>query len=55
LLINFPELEIVDISQFFDKSELKEISRHGITSYKKYIFKKEVAKSVRLLPSEISE
>jgi 16S rRNA C967 or C1407 C5-methylase (RsmB/RsmF family) len=55
LLINFPELEIVDISEFFNKPELYEISRPGITSYKKYIFKKEVAKSVRLLPSEISE
>jgi len=55
LLINFPELEIVDISDFFDKPWLKEISKLWITSYKKYVFKKEVAKSIRLLPSEISE
>ncbi len=55
LLINFPEFEIVDISDFFDKPWLKEISKPWITSYKKYIFKKEVSKSIRLLPSEISE
>ncbi len=55
LLINFPELEIVDINKFFDKSWLKEILKNWITSYKKYIFKKEVSKTIRLLPSEISE
>jgi len=50
LLSNFPELEIVDISDFFMQDLLKEISKKGIKSYKKYIFKKEVEKSIRLLP-----
>ena len=55
LLINFPDLEIVNIWDFFNKSWLKEISKPWIKNYKKYIFKKEVVNSVRLLPSEISE
>ncbi len=55
LLINFPELEIVDIWEYFNQEWLKEISKKWIISYKKYIFKKEVSKSIRLLPSEISE
>jgi len=55
LLINFPELEIVDMQDYFTKDWLKQIFKKWITKYKKYIFKKEVSKSVRLLPSEISE
>jgi len=55
LLINFPELEMVDIDDFFSKPWLKEISKKWIKKYKKYIFRKQVEKSIRLLPSVNSE
>ena len=55
LLSNFPELEVQDISEFFNKDWLKEISKSGIKKYKKYIFRNEVEKSTRILPSSNTE
>jgi len=55
ILSNFPELEIVDISDFFTQDWLKEISKAWIKKYKKYIFRKQVEKSFRILPSKLTE
>ncbi len=51
ILFEFPELEIVDISEYFNKEWLKQISKPGILKYKKLIFKPDVSKSFRILPS----
>ncbi len=50
ILSNFSEMEIVDIDDYFNQDSLKNILKQWIKSYKKYIFKKEVSKSIRLLP-----
>ena len=55
LLFEFPELEIADISEYFDKKWLKEISKAWILKYKKQVYKPEVAKSYRILPSKNTE
>lgn len=55
ILSNFPEMEIVDISDFFKQKWLKEISKSWIKKYSKYIFRNEVEKSFRILPSKNTE
>ena len=45
LLFEFPELELVDISEYFNRKWLKEISKSWILKYKKQVYKPEVAKS----------
>ena len=55
LLFKFPELELQDISEFFEQKWLKEISKPWILKYKKQVYKPEVSKSVRILPSKITE
>lgn len=55
ILSNFSELEVQDISDYFNKKWLKNISKKWIKKYKKYIFRNEVERSVRLLPSKNTE
>ena len=55
LLSNFPELEISDISDFFENKEIKKISKPGIKNFEKLIFRKEIINSYRIFPSEITE
>lgn len=55
ILSNFPELEIQDISKFFEQEWLKQISKKWIKKYKKYIFRNEVENSFRIFPTKITE
>jgi len=55
ILSNFKNLEVSDISSFFNQKWLKEISKPWIKKYKKYIFRNEVSKAIRLLPSKETE
>ena len=55
LLFRFPELEIQDISEYFSREWLKEISKSWILRYKKQVYKPEVSKSFRILPSKNTE
>lgn len=55
LLSNFTDLEIQNIDSYFENELLSWIIKKWITEYKKYIFKKEVANWIRLLPSEMTE
>ena len=55
LLFRFPELELEDISNYFNRDWLKEISKTGILNYKKHIYKKDIIKSYRILPSVNTE
>ncbi len=55
LLFRFPDLELQDISNFFENDELKKISKKWIKTYEKLIFKKEIINSYRILPSETTE
>ncbi len=51
ILSNFPEMQICNIDNFFFDTSLKNISKKAIKSYKKYIFKNETQKAIRILPS----
>lgn len=55
LLSNYPELEIVNISNFFEQKWIKELSKPWIKKYGKYIFRNEVTNSIRILPSKDTE
>jgi len=55
LLFRFPELELQDISEYFDRKWLKEITKSWILKYKKQVYKPEITKSIRILPSKITE
>ncbi len=49
ILCNFPQLELEDISIDYKNS------RNGILEYWKQRYKKEISKTIRILPSEESE
>ncbi|MBW7954586.1 RsmB/NOP family class I SAM-dependent RNA methyltransferase [Candidatus Gracilibacteria bacterium] len=55
LLSNNKDLILEDISSFFDYKDLENIKKTGIKSYSKYIFQKDITKTIRLLPSENTE
>lgn len=55
LLSNFPELEIADISDFFENKELAKISKKALKSFEKLIFKKEIINAYRIFPSPTTE
>ncbi len=55
LLSNNKNLKLEDISSFFDYKELENIKKSWIKSYSKYIFKNDITKTLRLLPSENTE
>lgn len=51
LLSNYQELEIVDINDVFKDESIKKYTKAWIKSYWKQIYRNEVQKAVRLLPS----
>lgn len=51
LLSNYKDLEIVDISDFFENKDIKKYIKSWIKSYWKYIYRKDVEKSIRIVPS----
>ena len=55
ILSHFPEMEVSDISEYFDRDLLKDISKEWIKNYKKQIFRNEVKNTFRILPSESTE
>ncbi len=55
LLFKFPELKLQDISEYFNKKWLKEISKTWILKYKKQVYKPEISKTYRILPSKNTE
>jgi tRNA (cytosine49-C5)-methyltransferase len=57
LLCNYPELEVVDIleNDFFTNKNSWLVIKAWITEFQKSIYKKEVSKTIRILPSESSE
>ena len=55
ILSHFSEMEVSDISEYFDRDLLKDISKQWIKNYKKQIFRNEVKNTFRILPSESTE
>jgi len=55
ILSHFPELEIQDISKYFNNNWLKEISKQWINKYKKQIYRNEVKNSIRISTSKNTE
>lgn len=51
LLSNYKNLEIVDINHIFDDINIKKYVKPWIKKYKKFIYRNEVEKSIRILPS----
>ena len=55
LLSIFKDLEIEDISKTFKHKDIKKYTKTWIKSYGKYIYRKDVEKSVRIFPSVDTE
>gem|GEM_PF-3769752 len=55
MLSNYPELEMVDLATQYE-SIFKELeTKPGLTSFGETVYNKEVAKSIRILPSPQTE
>jgi len=55
LLSHFKDLQVEDISDFFNQEWLKKISKPWIKQYWKQVYRNEVSKAVRILPSKNTE
>lgn len=55
LVSNFKNLKTENIENIFEDKNIKKYIRNGIKSFEKYIYSKEVEKSIRILPSEETE
>lgn len=55
LLSNFKNLEIVDLSNKFNWTDLEKYIKPWIKNYDKYIYRNEIENTIRILPSEITE
>ncbi len=51
LVSNYKDLEIQNIDEYFQQTNIQTITKKWLKSYKNYIFNKQIEKSIRILPS----